>query len=63
MKYTMTMTAYQLAGSGTEVYRQVDVTTLEGCMYFIIFSKNFTVILGFLTSFFKCLMLPQLYQL
>ena len=30
------MTAYQLAGSGTEVYRQVDVTTLEGCMYFII---------------------------
>ena len=36
MKYTMTMTAYQLAGSGTEIYQQVDVTTLEGCMYFII---------------------------
>ena len=34
MKYTMTMTAYQLAGSGTEIYQQVDVTTLEGCMYF-----------------------------
>ena len=28
------MTAYQLAGSGTEIYQQVDVTTLEGCMYF-----------------------------
>ena len=41
MKYTMTMTAYQLAGNGEEEYRQVDVTTLEGCMYFIIFFKNF----------------------
>ena len=40
MKYTMTMTAYQLAGSGTEIYQQVDVTTLEGCMYFFFWCEN-----------------------
>ena len=45
MKYTMTMTAYQLGGSGTEEYRQVDVTTLEGCMYFIILRWDFLKIL------------------
>ncbi len=41
MKYTMTMTAYQLAGSGTEIYQQVDVTTLEGCMYFFVLESTY----------------------
>ena len=36
IRYTMTMTAYELGGSETEVYQTVYVTTLEGSMYFCV---------------------------
>ena len=32
----MTMTAFELGGSETEVYQTVYVTTLEGSMYFFV---------------------------